>query len=956
MAHQSPRKVSGGWSRVNGRALTEPEKWVRLSSMDREPSPHSAMLKLRVLGCIELNGSDGQSIQSVLAQPKRLALLAYLTLTGGFCRKDTLLPLFCPDSDQEHARGALRQNVYLVRRSLGRGILVARGDDEIGIAHEQIWCDAVAFREALQRGDLEGALGQWSGELLPGFYLDGAPDFERWLTGERNRLRDEAVGAACVLAERADAAGDRAGAIHWTRFQLSLSPLDETAHRRLLLLLARSGDRAAALTAFEAFTRELERELGLEPSAETRELAESIRSCDRPECLGSTPESGPRRGSEKVGAEPSVTNGTVTPGAPVSLRWKRFSASMRWRLGVIASLILVLGAGISALVKAPSGVDRPILVVGTIQDLTGGSDPRLTRVTEKMLTTQLAQLSWLRLLSDARVERFQKAERESSELATLTAAARRAGATDLIDGAVYRLKNGRLRLDLQRIELASGTVHALPPTEGEDVTVLVRQAVTRFTAAFHNPDPRGVAASVAVLPFLDVSQNGRAQYLADGLSIELTNALGRIPGLAVASRAAAFSYRGASADPREIGRNLGVHYVLEGSVGKEGDSLRVSLQLVEAGTGKLRWSQPFAGRQSELFALQDQMEEATSQVVRRELGLEAPAAGSRRPANSEAYDAYLRGRFLLREKTPKRVRKAIQYFSKSVQRDPSYAPGYAGLGDAYVALAAFECPDSVLPRARSAINQALRLDDGLAGMHLANANILLHYDWEWAAAEREHRRALQLDPSLPEARFGYASFLRAARRPDEALRELEVALSLKEVSVPDTLAFAVVKHLKMEEFLYYARRYPAAREHARASLELDPGSVDARLLLALVHVQEENYRSALAEVEAIREEVGDRPSGIATIGYVYGRAGRRAKALEALNALRALSRERYVPRDEMALIHLGLGETDRALDLYEAAIADRHWSLVYLNADPRLDQLRRNPRFQRLLRRINAPT
>jgi serine/threonine-protein kinase len=570
-----------------------------------------------------------------------------------------------------------------------------------------------------------------------------------------------------------------------------------------------------------------------------------------------------------------------------------------------------------------------------------------------MLTTQLAHLRGMRVLSDSRVEQF--LERGHIEGRGVAVAARRAGATDLVSGNLYRAKGGQLRLDLQRIDLRSGAVRALPSVEGTDVSVLTRLAIVHLAAAPADSAKHAASASVAVLPFLDVSPDQKAEYLADGVSIDLMSALGRVPGLWVASRRASFRYRDVTSGVQEVGRDLGVRYLLEGSVSKEDDRLRINLQLVDAADGHLRWAQSFAGRKSEIFSLQDQVERTAVETLRQQLRLPAPGDAPRRPRDPAAYDAYLRGRFLLRDRTHERVRKAIEYFSRAAARDPEYALAYAGLADAYVSLAAFECPDSVLPRARVAIDRALALDDALAGMHLARANILLHFDWQWEAAEREHRRALQLDPDLAEAHFGYASFLRAARRPDEALREVRQAMALKQAASPDTLAFAVVRYRKLGEFLYYAGRYDEARAQARASLDLDPGSVQTQLLLALIDVQDGEPARAAAEAEAVRGQIGDRPSELADLGYIFARAGRTDEARAILDTLQALARTRYVPRDEMAIVHLGLGETELALDQFESAIADRHWWLVYLNADPRLDPLRAHPRFQRLMRRIHAP-
>jgi DNA-binding SARP family transcriptional activator/TolB-like protein len=236
------------------------------------------MIQLRTLGALELTSSDGTSLEAVLKQPKRTALLCYLALASrvGFSRRDTVLAMFWPEHDAEQSRHALRQSLYFLRHSLGLGALVSRGDDELGIAGGT-WCDAVEFWRAIDEGRLGEALALYRGDLLPGFFLSDAPEFERWLDGERSRLRQQAVDAARNLAERCDREGNPAAAAQWARRALELSPLDESAARQLIVMLDRAGDPTSAVRAFDAFARTLEREHGLSPSDQTRELAARIR-------------------------------------------------------------------------------------------------------------------------------------------------------------------------------------------------------------------------------------------------------------------------------------------------------------------------------------------------------------------------------------------------------------------------------------------------------------------------------------------------------------------------------------------------------------------------------------------------------------------------------------------------------------------------------------------------------
>jgi DNA-binding SARP family transcriptional activator len=232
------------------------------------------MIALRLLGPLDLRGSDGRVLRTALGKPKRLALLAYLASArpAGFQSRDTLLGLLWPEFDQERARAALRQAVYVLRRALGDGVLVGCGDSVIGVDAGNLWCDATAFDEAIAATDHAKALDIYRGELLEGFHISGAPEFERWVARERARLAASAAAAAWALADADEADGDLRRALHWTRRLLAICPNDESALRRVVSLLHRVGDRAGAINVYQEFTRRLEEDYGLQPSAETRAL------------------------------------------------------------------------------------------------------------------------------------------------------------------------------------------------------------------------------------------------------------------------------------------------------------------------------------------------------------------------------------------------------------------------------------------------------------------------------------------------------------------------------------------------------------------------------------------------------------------------------------------------------------------------------------------------------------
>lgn len=302
------------------------------------------MLELRTLGALELTGTDRRSLGSVLTQPRRMALLCHLAIGSrrGFVRRDTLLAMFWPEQSAEQARHALRQSLYVLRRALGPDALVSRGDDELAVAPDRLRCDAVELDRAADEGRLSDALAMYQGEFLPGFFVPDAPEFERWLDSERARLRQRAADCAWRLAEASERAGDSAAAADLARRAAALSPADETVLRRLILLLDRLGDRAAAVRAYEAFARDLQREYELAPSDSTLALLSSIRArattidIPRRPPAEATSTNSPREGWQEIGVDatagrPPARSAPTTPG-----RWRR-----RWQLGFAALLAIV---------------------------------------------------------------------------------------------------------------------------------------------------------------------------------------------------------------------------------------------------------------------------------------------------------------------------------------------------------------------------------------------------------------------------------------------------------------------------------------------------------------------------------------------------------------------------------------------------------------------------------------
>ncbi len=304
------------------------------------------MIELRTLGGLDLRRADGSELHSVLSQPKRTALLCYLVLARprGHHRRDTLLPLFWPESDDERARNSLRQSVHFLRRSLGEEAIRSRGDEEVAVDRSVLWCDAVAFEAALDSGDLEGALALYRGDLLPGFFAEGAPELEQWLESERQRLRARAVAGAWELAEARECAGDAAAAAKWARAALALAPTDDALLRDVMRLLARTGDPAGAVATYESDARRLRAEYEVEPSPEARALAEEIRARPAPAARQPEPQAGPLAAAraEPAGATPASPPEPPRPiseSPPARRHWRR-----RRLLPAVAATAVLLGA------------------------------------------------------------------------------------------------------------------------------------------------------------------------------------------------------------------------------------------------------------------------------------------------------------------------------------------------------------------------------------------------------------------------------------------------------------------------------------------------------------------------------------------------------------------------------------------------------------------------------------
>jgi DNA-binding SARP family transcriptional activator len=440
------------------------------------------MIELRLLGSVGLSTSDGSEVRAVITQPKRFALLAYLATAapGGFHRRDALLALFWPDCAERPARLSLRQALHHLRHALGASVIANRGGSELGLSPDALWCDTVAFRRALRDGELTTALDLYRGDLLEAFSLHGISlELERWLEEERLTLRTLAFGAASTLAERAASDGELALGIEWARRALALSPGDESALRRLVALLDRYGDRAGALRTGELFTRRLREELDADPSPETAAFLTSIRSrmAARQGILAQLLTSdgfGASGESLALSSGAMLASPLTTPADPrrsggAADRGRARSRSGSWIAAGVGSIAFIVAIAAAAVHDRALRRAAPTIAVGWIEQWGGEDEQVMARVIPSLLETDLALVPCRRTVSGAtlRAETAAEARSQSAVRDAMTGAARRAGATELLEGALYHTSVQTLRLDLRRVSLETGMVLGAYTVQGD---------------------------------------------------------------------------------------------------------------------------------------------------------------------------------------------------------------------------------------------------------------------------------------------------------------------------------------------------------------------------------------------------------------------------------------------------------------------------------------------------------
>jgi TolB-like protein/Tfp pilus assembly protein PilF len=518
-----------------------------------------------------------------------------------------------------------------------------------------------------------------------------------------------------------------------------------------------------------------------------------------------------------------------------------------------------------------------------------------------------------------------------------------------------------VRTDLQRLErdTDSGCRGAEEDAESVQISTTTHLHSTGEQRARNSTAQTGalrpgrvskIIDSLAVLPFENASRDPEHEYLSDGIAGSLINNLATVPRLRVMAQSTVFRYKSRRIDPQAVGRELNVRAVLTGRIIQSGGSLRIRTELVDVATGSQLWGAQYDRKPGDIFAIQDEISNEMSEKLRLKLTrTEKKRLTKRQTDDAEAYRLYLKGRHHWSRWTEDGFYKAIEYFQQAVEKDPGYALAYAGLADSYVLLGwnSYLPPKDAFPKGKMAATGALRLDPDLGEAHTPLAAVLWLHDWQWQEAQTAFKRSLELNPAHPTANHWYAEYLMTMGRHVEAIAMMKKSQELDPLSLIISVAIGWA--------YYMARRYDDAIEQLRRTIELDPNYPVTYWILGLLLRKMGRYELAIAEGEKGVKLSGGSALMRAALAQTFATAGRRKKAIQILDDLTKLAKQKYVAPYFFAGIHIGLGEDDRAIEHLEKSYEEHsHW-LIYLHIDPSMDGLRSNPRVQDLLRRVGLP-
>jgi len=458
----------------------------------------------------------------------------------------------------------------------------------------------------------------------------------------------------------------------------------------------------------------------------------------------------------------------------------------------------------------------------------------------------------------------------------------------------------------------------------------------------------GTINSIAVLPFVNANDDPNTEYFSDGVTESIINSLSALPQTKVLARTTVFRYKGREADLQSVGSELGVDALLTGRVSQQGDTLTIQADLVRVSDGSELWGGRYNKKLADIFAVQNEIANEISETLRLKLNSEVQKRVTKHSTDSvEAYQSYLKGQFEIHKFTPESLQKGIQYFNHAIDLDPNYALAYAGLADLYIAQAhVFVPPREGYAKAKFNAEKAAQLDSTLAEAHEVLGSVKLYSDWDFPAAEREFKQAIGLNPNASQVHTNFSCYYKALKRYPEEIAEARHGQELDPLS-----AFA---NMELGEAFYQSRRYDESIEQIKKALELDPQFFVSYHVRARAYEQKKMYAESVADCQEWLKIFPDDPSALATLAHVYATMGKRREAEGIIGKLLVFSKQRYFSPYWIAVAYAGTGDNDQAFRYLEKALEDRYFLMIWINSDPRLDNLRPDQRFADLVRRIGV--
>jgi serine/threonine-protein kinase len=482
------------------------------------------------------------------------------------------------------------------------------------------------------------------------------------------------------------------------------------------------------------------------------------------------------------------------------------------------------------------------------------------------------------------------------------------------------------------------------------VLVLVAVAAFGIRSYLHASGTEVAVESIAVIPFINENRDPNAEWISDGLTESIINKLTQVPNLKVIARSSVFRYKGQDIEPVTIGKKLGVRAVLAGRLTQRGDTMLISAELIDIRDNKQLWGEQYERRLTDMLSVQREIAREITNNLRPTLsGVDMSRMNKQMTASSEAYDLYLKGRFYWNKRTPSDMQKAISFFEEAAVKDPNYAMAYSGVADSYALLTAYttEPPRQLMPKAKEAALKALALDDNLAEAHASLGQITAYYDYDFPTAEKEYRRAIELNPNYATAHQWFAELLSATKRNDEALTEIQRALELD--------PFSVIMHRIYADILVSGRRYDEAIRQYQIAIDLDPNFPASHYFLGRAYEAKGMYDDAVRSYTRASELGSVLKDVLVKTNDVYKKSGWKAYVQFNLDQLVLNSPQRRYPAFMIATFYARLGRDDEALMWLEKGYEERDGRMMVISIAFEFDRLRSDPRFKDLVHRIGLP-